>query len=124
MCMNAIKRGDCMNKHFIRSFVRHYDIKHKPMRERIDCLVDFINFICKYERQYEIIKAWYDSAHGVLVLDLLYSIGSTVEVEEMDSMEEFMTRLMKYFGLKFNSNSFGIWDKTEKHFTVGLIETR
>jgi hypothetical protein len=47
-----------------------------------------------------------------------------VEVEEMDSMKEFMTRLMKYFGLKFNSNSFGIWDNTEKHFTVGLIETR
>lgn len=113
-----------MNKRFVRSFVKTYKIKSKLMRDRIDCLVDFINFICKYERQYEIIKAWYDSAHGVLVLDLLYSIGSTVEVEEMDSMKEFMTRLMKYFGLKFNSSSYGIWDKTEKHFTVGLIETR
>lgn len=113
-----------MNKRFIRSFVRNYDIKNKSRRERIDCLVDFINFVCKYERQYEIIKAWYDSANGVLVLNLLYPIGSTWGVEEMDSMKEFMTRLMKYFGLKFNSNSYGIWDKTEKHFTVGLIQDR
>lgn len=122
--MSAIKRGDCVNKNLIRSFVRSYDIKHKPMRDRIDCLVDFINFICKYERQYEIIKARYDSANGVLVLDLLYSIGSTLRVEEMDSMKEFMTQLMKYFGLKFDSGSYGIWNKTEKHFTVGLIKTR
>ena len=113
-----------MNKRFIRSFVRSYDIKHKPKRERIDCLVDFINFVCKYERQYEIIKARYDSLHDVLVLDLLYSVGSTWEVEDMDSLEKFMAQLMKYFCLKFNSNSFGIWDNKEKHFTVGLIETR
>lgn len=113
-----------MNKRFVRSFVRTYKIKSKPMRDRIDCLVDFINFVCKYERQYEIIKAWYDSANSALVLDLLYSIGSTWGVEEMDSMSEFMTKLMKYFGLKFNSNSYGVWNNTEKHFTVGLIEDR
>lgn len=107
MCMNAIKRGDCMNKHFIRSFVRSYGIKNRSRRERIDCLVDFINFVCKYERQYDIIRAWYDSANGVLVLDLLYATGSTWEVEDMDSLKKFMMQLMKYFGLKFNSNSFG-----------------
>lgn len=113
-----------MNKRFIRSFVRSYNIKHKPKRERIDCLVDFINFVCKYERQYEITKAWYDSANDVLVLDLLYTPGSFWGTEEMDSMKDFMTKLMEHFGLKFNSNSYGVWNKTEKHFTAGLIETR
>lgn len=114
-----------MNKGFVRSFVKTYKIKSKPMRDRIDCLVDFINFICKYERQYEIIKAWYDSQNNVLVLDLLYSVGSKLDaIEDMNVMEKFMTQLMGYFGLKFNSNSYGIWNNTERHYTVGLIEMR
>lgn len=51
-----------MNKRFVRSFVKTYKIKSKLMRDRIDCLVDFINFIAKYERQYKIIKAWCPSS--------------------------------------------------------------
>ena len=116
-----------MNKRFIHSFVRSYDIKHKPMRERIDCLVDFINFICKYEGQYEMIDASYDSRFDVITIKMTHVDGNTYDLKDMDVMKNFMTFIMSYFDLRYNSCSYGLvtpTTETERRFTVGLIETR
>lgn len=116
-----------MNKHLIRSFVRSYDIKHKPMRERIDCLVDFINFICKYESQYEIIDARYDSQFDVITIKMTHIDGRMYDLKDMDVVKNFITFIMSYFGLRYNSCSYGLvtpTTETERQFTVGLIETR
>lgn len=116
-----------MNKRFVRSFVRSYDIKHKPMRERIDCLVDFINFICKYESQYEIIGARYDSQFDVITIKMTHIDGSMYDLKDMDVMKNFITFIMSYFDLRYNSCSYGLvtqTTETERQFTVGLIQDR
>ena len=116
-----------MNKRFIRSFVRSYDIKHKPMHERIECLVDFINFICKYESQYEIIDARYDSQFDVLTIKMTHIDGRMYDLKDMDVMKNFITFIMSYFDLRYNSCSYGLvtpTTETERQFTVGLIQDR
>lgn len=45
------------------------------MRDRIDCLVDFINFIAKYGRQYDKVSAHYDSSLKAIFIDILYTRG-------------------------------------------------
>lgn len=127
MYTNAINWGDNMDKRFVRRFVRSYDIKHKPMRERIDCLVDFLNFICKYESPYEIINVSYDSQFDVITLKMTHIDGSTYDLKNMDLMKNFITFIMSYFDLRYNSCSYGLVTRTtetERQFTVGLIREK
>lgn len=124
--MDAIEE-QIMNKRFIRSFVKTYDIKHKQKQERINCLVDFINFVCKYERQYEIIDASYNSRFDVITIKMTHVDGSTYDFKDMDVMKNFITFIMSYFDLKYNSYSYGLvtpTTETERQFTVGLIQDR
>ena len=117
-----------MNKCFVRSFVRTYKIKSKPMRERIDCLVDFINFIAKYERQYEIIGASYDSQFDLLTVELIRSPSMVYDVNNGDILKDFIVHLMSYFGLSFDSCSYGLittaTNEKKRQFTIGLIQNR
>lgn len=113
-----------MNKRFVRSFVRNYDIKNKSTRERIDCLVDFINFIVKYERQYDMISAHYDSSLKAIFIDMFYSPGKVYAQEDLEDMKKFMSSIVSKFGLTFNYYSMSIIDKSKRVFTIGSIERR
>lgn len=113
-----------MNKRFVRSFVRTYKIKSKPMRERIDCLVDFINFIAKYERQYDMISAHYDSSLKAIFIDMFYSPGKLYAQEDLEEMKKFMSSIASKFGLTFNYYSMSIIDESKRMFTIGSIEDR
>jgi hypothetical protein len=113
-----------MNSWFVRSFVKTYGIKKKPMRERIDCLVDFINFICKYERQYDIISARYDSSLKAVFIDMFYSPGKVYTQEDLQEMKKLMSRIASKFGLTFSYYSMSIIDESKRMFTIGSIERR
>lgn len=113
-----------MNKQFVRSFVKTYKIKSKPMRERIDCLVDFINFIAKYERQYDMISAHYDSSLKAIFIDMFYSPGKVYTQEDLKEMKKLMSCIASKFGLTFSYYSMSIIDKSKRMFTIGSIERR
>lgn len=113
-----------MNSWFVRSFVKTYRIKKKPMRERIDCLVDFINFIAKYERQYEMISAHYDISLKAIFIDMLYTHGKVYTQEDLQEMGKLMSRIASKFGLTFSYWSMSIIDENKRMFTIGSIERR
>lgn len=113
-----------MNIWFVRSFVKTYRIKTKPMRERIDCLVDFINFIAKYERQYEMIRAHYDSSLKAIFIDMLYTRGKVYTQDDLQEMKKLMSRIASKFGLTFSYYSMSIIDESKRMFTIGSIERR
>lgn len=113
-----------MNSWFVRSFVKTYRIKSKPMRDRIDCLVDFINLIAKYERQYEMISAHYDSSLKAIFIDMLYTRGKVYTQEDLEEMKKFMSKISYKFGLTFSYWSMSIIDESKRMFTIGSIERR
>lgn len=113
-----------MNKRFVRSFVRTYKIKSKPMRDRIDYLVDFINFVAKYERQYDMVSAHYDSSLKAIFIDMLYTRGKVYTEEDLQEMEKLMSSIASKFGLTFSYWSMSIIDENKRMFTIGSIERR
>lgn len=113
-----------MNKRFVRSFVKTYRIKSKPMRDRIDCFVDFINFIAKYERQYDMVGAHYDSSLKAIFIDMLYTRGKVYTEEDLQEMEKLMSGIASKFGLTFGYWSMSIIDENKRMFTIGSIERR
>lgn len=113
-----------MNSWFVRSFVKTYKIKRKPMWERIDCLVDLINFIAKYERQYDMVGAHYDSSLKAIFIDILYTRGKVYTQEDLQEMEKFMSSIASKFGLTFGYWSMSIIDENKRMFTIGSIERR